>query len=50
MRAIIRELHEQHELAKRLDTGPFRRTTLKLLESSLYAYYFISTKRRGAAR
>lgn len=49
-RAVICELREQHELAKRLDDGPLRRVTLNLLESSLYAYRFVNTKRRRPTR
>jgi len=44
--AIMGELHQQHELAMQLDDGPLRQATLSLLESSLYVYRFISTKRR----
>lgn len=50
VRVVICELREQHELAKRLDDGPLRRVTLNLLESSLYAYRFVSTRRRRPTR
>ena len=44
--SILVDLRMQHELAKRLDAGPLRRPTLRLLECSLETYRVISGKRR----
>lgn len=45
--AIVRDLREQHELAKLLDGGPLRKATLKLLECSLFTYRLVNARRRG---
>jgi len=44
IREITIELRLQYDLAKCLDSGPLKRTTLNLLESSLYTYRWISAK------